>query len=133
MTDPPTILPSGDGHHERADLSLIRRAIKNGWGIKPEWKQTLPGRLARIVADPSSPNREAIGAFQALRMADADHNAQLIELYKLENHKDAAPPPPSLTVNVVIVNNAAAELAKDPEAFRLLAEAAERLQAKPPE
>jgi hypothetical protein len=62
---------------------------------------------------------------EAMNQSDDHHHDRL--------DADDGKPPPSLTVNVGIVNNAAAELAKDPEAFRLLAEAAERLQAKPPE
>jgi hypothetical protein len=127
MSSDGPILPSGDGHHERADLALIRRAAREGWDIDPEWKKKLPARMARIVADPNSKNREAIGAFQALRMAAADNFAQLTEAYKLENPQAAMSP-----INIGTINIAAlAQVAADPNVYAEFARLAEKAHADP--
>lgn len=132
MSDTTSILPTSDGHHDRMDLGMIRRAIREGWDIKPEWKKTLPTRMARIVADPDSKNREAIGAFQALRMAEADRVDQMFRLYGLEN-ADASPQHP--TIDTVNINNNGpimASLAADPDRFREFAKLAATVKQDAP-
>ena len=134
MHDDPPILPSGDGHHDRMDLALIRRASRQGWAIPDDLKRVLPRRMAQIVADPASSKREATGAFQALRMASADNFNQMVEVYKLENPAAAAGNQPGLTVNVGTVNATVMNsLAADPDRFREFARLAAAVNQPPPQ
>lgn len=113
-------------------MRLIRRAAREGWCVEPEWKQRLPKRLAAIVADPSSKNRDAIGAAQTLLAMDKSNFEKLTEAYKLANPQ---PQSAGLTINAENVNVAAlSRLASDPDAyaeFARLAEAVKNDQPRP--
>lgn len=111
---------------------MIRRAIREGWGqrwgIQPEWMTKLPQRMARIVADPQSKNRDAIGAMNTLRAMRADNHAQDMDVLRVLEG-DTAQPAPGVTVNVGIVNAPQVRaLAMDPAKFDQFAALAESIQ-----
>ncbi len=43
------ILPTSDGHHTRADIALVGRAVRQRWGIPPEIRTELPAAMRQIV------------------------------------------------------------------------------------
>lgn len=84
MPDDTAILPSSDGHHDRADMAAVWRAIKSGWRIPDEWKSTLPQVAAKIAADPSKPDRDRLRALELLAKLDTENFGRLLEAVKVD-------------------------------------------------
>lgn len=82
MSDTQAILPSSDGHHDRADMAMVWRAVQKGWRIPDEWKDTLPTVAAKIAADPSKSDRDRLRALELLNKLDDANFAKLIEAVK---------------------------------------------------
>jgi len=82
MNDPATILPTSDGHHDRADMVMVWRAVQKGWKIPDEWKDTLPTVAAKIAADPSKSDRDRLRALELLNKLDDANFAKLLEAAK---------------------------------------------------
>ena len=57
----------------RADARQFETALRNRWEIEPEYKRAMITRLMRIIADPSSSNREVTSASRALIAAEAQN------------------------------------------------------------
>jgi hypothetical protein len=62
----PSPLPTSDGHHDRADMRLVRRAARERWKVPAELRGNLHLALAHIVCNPLSSDRDRIGASKVL-------------------------------------------------------------------
>lgn len=56
------ILPTSDGHHDRADLAMLRRAIRRRWPIKPELKALALAAIEERLADGDRPDLQIAAA-----------------------------------------------------------------------
>lgn len=82
MSDDRSILPTSDGHHDRADMAMVWHAVKAGWKIPDDWKATLPQVAAKIAADPSKSDRDRLRALELLEKLDGSNFAKLLEAVK---------------------------------------------------
>jgi hypothetical protein len=102
-----------DPHRTNEDARLIRRAVRNGWGIPPDKKRALMEKvIARAEAE------EDVGKFTNLTRAALEMNAQDIKV-ELELMKSDAPPPPEDEETIVLpewARNAAKRPAPPPTA-----------------
>ena len=57
------------------DTRMMAKAMTQRWDIKPEYRDAIVKRLARIVIDPSSSPREVTAASKALMSAEAQNQA----------------------------------------------------------
>jgi hypothetical protein len=82
------LLPTSDGHHNRADLAMIERAVRHGWKIPLEWTDKLPEVAARIAADTGKNDRERLRALELIAALLRDNVAAAVQLDKI-NRLDA--------------------------------------------
>jgi hypothetical protein len=59
-----------DPKHIRADLRMIRGAIRNGWDIEPDAKAEIVRRVAEIAEDPKTDRQLIKSAVTILRMIE---------------------------------------------------------------
>ena len=76
------VLPTSDGHHDRADMRLLLRAVNNGWIIPDNLKVDIPCELDRIMRDTGEGTRERLRAMELLASLDGANFAKLIEYVK---------------------------------------------------
>lgn len=60
---------------KRSEIKLLERAMRQRWDIKQEYKDAAVRRLMRIIANPSSSNREATAAIKALITAESQNQS----------------------------------------------------------
>lgn len=90
----PDAEPGGRGElqkHALSTMQTLRAAISQGWNIKPEWLQLLPGVLTAIALDPKSPRREKRQAVRTLAMMHASNIRQAEVLDKMNRLDDGQP------------------------------------------
>jgi len=76
------LLPTSDGHHDRADMRLLLRAVKNGWVIPDNLKVDIPCELERIMRDGTAGTRERLRAMELLSNLDGSNFTKLLEYVK---------------------------------------------------
>lgn len=89
MDEENKILPSSDGHHNRADMKLIERSRRGKWAVKPEIAQKAVEVVARIAQKDSIKVACKDGAIEV----DNDANqiravATLLEIEKMNQADD---------------------------------------------
>jgi hypothetical protein len=63
-------LGDGDLHPGKANMRLIRRAIKNGWNVPEEYKAAVVEQMAKVATE-SDDERNRIAASKVLVAADS--------------------------------------------------------------
>ena len=92
MADVPVTVGSGgellDPHHERADVRLLERAIKERWPIDDKIRRLALGRVAVIAAN-STQERNRIAATRVLVQMDQINAAREIAAARMEGGPSA--------------------------------------------
>lgn len=76
-----------DEHHTRADLKMIERAQRQGWGISQKRRAAVVSKMSELV-EKATDNRTKVGAAKVLVQADAI-NVKREQLAQKDEHHAA--------------------------------------------
>lgn len=62
-----------DDHHTRAGLALVRRAIRQRWGVKDAHRERVPDLLMELAEDVQNDGRVRVAALKTMRDIEADN------------------------------------------------------------
>ena len=80
-----------DPHHRRESLRIIEMAVRHGWDVPAEWRQSLPQVAARIAADHKATDRDRLRALQVLQAMARDRVDAAALLDKIERLDSGQP------------------------------------------
>jgi len=99
-----------DTRHQRADMQLVRRAVREGWKIPPQVLEVLPRQVVKIFLDPDTPTRDKLKAADLVMKMHAQN---------VEFDQTAEPPAEMKPLSDLKVTEDNIELVKEIAAQRL--------------